>query len=442
MPRRHVDEQHRTAAAAAHGRSHGALVEQGHRAWCGHDDVGVAEGHGQRLGGNDRRGLRGPVRGGSCADEGEAPEAGLGKSGHRGGHKPVIAHGEHLPPVKVVEHAPRQLGHGRAERIGRFRAVCRGQSGRKGAGRIAERLEPRPEGAPRPSRGNPSTPGRGHILISGRKLVDGGHRGEQVGRRIGALGKVAVGGQIRPRIRRTAEQPQDEIVGIHAVLHDGVHLEALPRRQHERLSHAPVPGKRRQHGAQGRQRRDGLVENQHGGRHGNNGGQIGIHAGLHRSQQLHRQIPGDKAHRRRAEAQKDQIPQVHRVREPLQPQAAVEEKQRRDHPQNPPAEGPPGGHDGVPAPGADLPGQDHVTGPDHRRQQGQQVPRRIQLQLGAAEADEGDSRHGHHKAQVEAAAGPLLLQKQVGQHRREEGDDRQDDPHVGRQGIGQGDVLQ
>ncbi len=80
------------------------------------------------------------MRGESCADEGEAPDAGLGKSGHRGGHKPVIAHGEHLPPVEVVEHAPRQLGHGRAERIGRFRAVCRGQSGRKGAGRIAERL--------------------------------------------------------------------------------------------------------------------------------------------------------------------------------------------------------------------------------------------------------------------------------------------------------------
>ena len=184
------------------------------------------------------------------------------------------------------------------------------------------------------------------------------------------------------------------------------------------------------------------MENQHRGRDGDNRGQVGIHAGLHRPQQLHRQVPGDKAQSRRAKAQEKQVPQVHRVGKALQAQAAVEEEQGREHPQNAPAEGPPGRENGVPPPGADLPGQNHVAGPDHGRQQGQQIPHGIQLQPGAAEADEGDAGHRHHKAQVEAAAGPLLLQKQVGQHRREEGDDGEDNPHVGSQRVGQGDVLQ
>ena len=90
-----------------------------------------------------------------------------------------------------------------------------------------------------------------------------------------------------------------------------------------------------------------------------------------------------------------------------------------------------------------MPGEQGVDRPHHRRQQGQQVPPGVQLEHGAAVV--GQQRHpgqGHRQPGEEGGAQPLPPQQEVGEQGGEHRAHRHQHPHVGGQGVGQGDVLQ
>ena len=188
---------------------------------------------------------------------------------------------------------------------------------------------------------------------------------------------------------------------------------------------------------------EGFPQDQHGGRHCDHRHQIDVHAGFHRPQCLHREVPGDEAQGRGPQPQKQQIPQVHRGCESRELQPDARDHQRRQHECQPVEKGSPRGQDSGMAQGADLPGQEGVTGPHEGSQQRQQIPPEVQLQGRAVEADKADPRHGHRKACEKCGPQPLLAPHQkMGQQGGEAGRHGDDDPHVGGHGVRQGDVLQ
>lgn len=127
------------------------------------------------------------------------------------------------------------------------------------------------------------------------------------------------------------------------------------------------------------------MEDRHRSHHCDYGNHVDVNARLDRSQRLDREIPGNKAQGRRAQSQKQNVEQVHRICKPCQLQLEIGQEQCWEHEQDAVAEHPPGSENGVVAVAADFLCQHRITSPDQCGQQRQQVPDGVQLQLGAVE---------------------------------------------------------
>ena len=144
-----------------------------------------------------------------------------------------------------------------------------------------------------------------------------------------------------------------------------------------------------------------------------------------------RRVPGDKAERRRAEPEEENVRQIQRIGETAETRLEIEEPAGRQHKEQPVEKRAPRRLDRWVAKSGDLAREDRVEPPDQRRQKRQQVAARIQRERAAVKADETDACHRYEKSHEEIRRQPLLAaQKKCRQHRREKRRHRHDHAHV------------